>query len=450
MLERFFVKDKNFYKSILILAVPVVLQNMITFGVNIMDTVMLGSFGEAQLSGSSLANDFISIFQILCMGMGGGAAVLTAQFWGRKDTESIKKTIVIMIRICLGIVMVFTLATIFFSRQIMGIYTTDAEVIEYGVIYFKVSLPTYFLMGISLTLTLMLRSMRKVNVPLITSIVCFFVNVFFNWVFIFGNLGMPQMQIAGAALGTLIARVVELLMIGSYFFFIEKDIGFKLKDLLLPCKSLIKTYLHYSIPVICSDALLAFGNSAVSIVIGHIGTEFVAANAIIATIVRLCSVFTQGLGQAASIETGNTLGVGDRDKTYHQAVTMITLSVIIGLVAGGLILVLSPWILSMYNISENTYYIATQMMYAVCIMMVFQAMQGVLTKGVLRGGGDTKFCVFVDAGFLWLVSVPLGILCGIVWQMSPFIIYISLKIDWAIKSFVCLWRVKSKKWINQI
>ena len=181
------------------------------------------------------------------MGSGGGAAVLTAQFWGRKDTESIKKTIVIMIRICLGIVMVFTLATIFFSRQIMGIYTTDAEVIEYGVIYFKVSLPTYFLMGISLTLTLMLRSMRKVNVPLITSIVCFFVNVFFNWVFIFGNLGMPQMQIAGAALGTLIARVVELLMIGSYFFFIEKDIGFKLKDLLLPCKSLIKTYLHYSI-----------------------------------------------------------------------------------------------------------------------------------------------------------------------------------------------------------
>ena len=137
MLERFFVKDKNFYKSILILAVPVVLQNMITFGVNIMDTVMLGSFGEAQLSGSSLANDFISIFQILCMGMGGGAAVLTAQFWGRKDTESIKKTIVIMIRICLGIVLVFTLATIFFSRQIMGIYTTDAEVIEYGVIYFN-------------------------------------------------------------------------------------------------------------------------------------------------------------------------------------------------------------------------------------------------------------------------------------------------------------------------
>lgn len=303
-------------------------------------------------------------------------------------------------------------------------------------------------MGVSLTMTLVLRSMRKVMVPLITSIICFFVNIFFNWVFIFGHLGAPEMQIAGAALGTLIARIVETAIIGVYAFKVDKEVGFRIRDLFGSCGGLLPNYLKYSIPVLISDGMLALGNSMVSIIMGHIGTEFVAANAIIATIVRLSTVFTQGLGQASSAMTGNTLGRGDKEKAYHQGVTFVTLSFIIGIFAALVILCLSPFIIGMYNIEPTTREIAFQLMYAVAIMVIFQSSQSMLTKGVLRGGGDTKFLMVADVAFLWLASIPLGALCGLVWHVSPFIIYIALKIDWAIKTFICLYRLKTRKWIR--
>ncbi|MBQ7322316.1 MAG: MATE family efflux transporter [Clostridia bacterium] len=447
-MSKLFVKDRQFYKTALMLALPIVLQNMITIGVNIMDTVMLGSYGEIQLSGSSLANEFINIFHILCMGMGCGAAVLTAQFWGKKDLRSLKYSVTIMMRICLSLAVLFTVVTVFAPSFIMRIFTDDPAVIEKGCIYFLWSAPTYLLMGISLTLTLILRSVRKVMVPLWTSIICFFVNIFFNWVFIFGNLGAPEMQIAGAALGTLIARVVETAIIGIYVLAVDKNIGFRIRDLFGSCGGLLPTYLKYSIPVLISDGMLALGNTMVSVIIGHISTEYVAANAIIATIVRLSTVFTQGLGQASSVMTGNALGQKETEKAYRQGVTFVTLSFLIGLFAAGVILALSPFIIGLYNIEDTTREIAHQLMYAVSIMIVFQSSQSMLTKGVLRGGGDTKFLMIADVAFLWIASVPLGALCGLVWHLSPFIIYIALKIDWAIKSFICLFRLKSKKWIR--
>ena len=244
--------------------------------------------------------------------------------------------------------------------------------------------------------------------------------------------------------------MVEVLIIGGYFLVVEKEIGYRIRDLFRPCGDVVNRYLKYSFPVICSDGLLAIGNSMVSIIIGHISTEFVAANAIISTIVRLSTVFTQGLGQASSTITGNTLGEGDREKTYRQGVTMVTLSVFIGILAGGIILALAPWIIDMYDITDVTRSVAWELMYAVAIMVVFQSMQSVLTKGILRGGGDTKFCMFADAAFLWIVSIPVGALCGLVLHTDPFVIYIALKLDWAIKSIVCLWRVKSRKWMRRV
>ena len=216
------------------------------------------------------------------------------------------------------------------------------------------------------------------------------------------------------------------------------------------CGDMVKPYLKYSIPVMISDTMLAFGNTMVSIIVGHISTEFVAANAIIATIVRLSTVFTQGLGQAASVMTGNTLGAGDRDKAYRQGVTFFALSLIIGVFAAGIIMALAPFIIGQYNITEVTSDIAFRLMEAVAIMVIFQSTQSVLTKGILRGGGDTMFMMFADVAFLWVASVPLGALCGLVWHADPFIIYVALKIDWAIKSVICLIRLKSRKWMKVV
>lgn len=450
MLSKLFVKEKSFYKLILSIAVPVVLQNMITIGVNIMDTMMLGSYGEIQLSASSLANEFINIYHIMCMGMSMGAGVLTAQYYGMKDMTSLKKTVTIMLRMGLIIAALFTAVTLICPDRLMRIYTPDEAVIEMGVKYFRISAVTYVLLGVSLMLTNILRTVRQVRFPLMLSIVTFFVNIFFNWVFIYGNLGAPEMQIEGAALGTVIARVVEFSALVVYFFVIDKKIGYRIKDFFVKCGDLVKTYITYAIPVMISDTLLALGNSAVSIIMGYIGTSFVAANSIIAQTVRLSTVFNQGLSSSSSVITGNTLGRGERDKAYHQGVTFLMLSIIVGVLAAVIILTLSPIIVNNFNVEQETKDIAFQLMYSVSFMMVFQTVQGVLTKGVLRGGGDTKVLMTADNIFLWVASIPLGILAGLVLHMPAFWIYFFLKIDQVLKAVWCVIRLRSGKWIKKI
>lgn len=449
-MSRLFVKEKSFYKLILSIAVPVVLQNMITIGVNIMDTLMLGNYGEVQLSASSLANEFINIYHIMCMGMSMGAAVLTAQYYGAGNNPSLKKIVTIVLRMGLVIAAAFTVATLLFPEELMRLYTPDEAVIEKGVLYFRISAVTYVLLGVSLILTNILRTVHQVRFPLVLSIVTFFVNVFFNWVFIYGRLGAPEMQIEGAALGTVIARLVECGSLVTYFFVFDKRIGYRIKDLFMKCGDHVRVYITYAIPVMVSDTLLALGNSAVSIIMGHIGASFVAANSIISQTVRLSTVFNQGLSSASSVITGNTLGKGERDKAYHQGVTFLCLSILIGLAAAVVILLISPLLVESFNITQETKDIAYQLMASVSVMMVFQTVQSVLTKGVLRGGGDTRFLMLADILFLWLASIPLGYLCGLVWHLSPFWIYAALKIDWVIKSVWCIFRLRSKKWIRVV
>lgn len=449
-MSRLFVKEKSFYKLILSIAVPVVLQNMITIGVNIMDTLMLGNYGEIQLSASSLANEFINIYHIMCMGMSMGAAVLTAQYYGAGNNPSLKKIVTIVLRMGLVIAAAFTVVTLLFPEELMRLYTPDEAVIEKGVLYFRISAVTYVLLGVSLILTNILRTVHQVRFPLVLSIVTFFVNVFFNWVFIYGRLGAPEMQIEGAALGTVIARLVECGSLVTYFFVFDKRIGYRIKDLFMKCGDHVRVYITYAIPVMVSDTLLALGNSAVSIIMGHIGASFVAANSIISQTVRLSTVFNQGLSSASSVITGNTLGKGERDKAYHQGVTFLCLSILIGLAAAVIILLISPLLVESFNITQETKGIAYQLMASVSVMMVFQTVQSVLTKGVLRGGGDTRFLMLADILFLWLASIPLGYLCGLVWHLSPFWIYAALKIDWVIKSVWCIFRLRSKKWIRVV
>ena len=445
-----YLGNKVFYKRLVAIAVPISMQGLITIGVNMMDTIMLGSMGEIAISASSLANQFINIFHIFCMGMGMGANVMTARFWGAKDIPSLKKVCTIMFRMCIFISMLFTLATIVAPDMIMGIYTSETDVIAEGVKYFWWSIPTYFFMGMSLVTTIVLRSVGKVKVPLYTSIGAFFVNIFFNWMFIFGKLGAPRMEVAGAALGTLISRVFEFAIICGYFFLKDKDVGYRVKDLFMKCKDMVGDYMRISLPVFISDAMLALGENMVTMIIGRLGASFVSANAITMVTVRLSTVFSQGLSNASAIMTGHTLGMGEVEQAKKQGWTFLGLGALIGLFAGGFIMLTSDLIISFYNINAETQAIAQELMLAVGFIVIFQVMNGILTKGVLRGGGDTKFLMVADILFLWIASVPLGYFAGLVWHWPAFGIYTMLKIDQIIKAVWCIFRLKSNKWIKKV
>ena len=258
------------------------------------------------------------------------------------------------------------------------------------------------------------------------------------------------MQIAGAALGTVLARIVEFAIIAGYFFFRERHIQYRIRDLFCSVRDLIPVYFRFSVPVIFSDFLLGTGNSMVSVVIGHISTSFVAANSIVTMIQRLSSVMTQGVGQASAVLTGNRVGNGEVEKAVEEGRTMIVLSFLLGLVTGGIILLIGPAIINAYSIPAQTRDIAMQLLAAISLMVVFQSLQSVLTKGILRGGGDTRYCMIVDAGFLWLVSIPFGWIGGVMIGTSAFITYILLKLDWIIKVVLCLRRFHSRVWIKKV
>ncbi len=445
-----YLGDRELYRKMIMIAVPISLQSLITVGINLMDTIMLSEMGDAQLSASSLAGQFINLFMIFCMGIGMGANVLTSRFWGMRDIKSLKIAITIMLRVCFVFSTVFTLATIFAPRLIMLIYSNEADIIDYGIRYLKWMIPTYLCMGFSLTCTIVLRSVGQVKIPLACSVGAFFVNVFFNWVFIYGKLGAPRMEIEGAALGTLIARVFELCFICGYFFFIDNRIGYRLHNVFMRSRSLVREYIRVSIPVLISDGLLAFGNNAVAMITGHMGKAFVAANSVTVVVQQLSSVLTTGVSNASGIITGHTMGEGDYKKAQKQGYTFLILGAIIGLCASAVIFILRTPIINYYKVSDEAKAIAYELMAAIMLIMLFQSMNSILTKGVLRAGGDTRFLMIGDILFLWVASIPIGAVAGLVLGMDAFWVYTFLKIDQIIKCVWCYFRLRSGKWLKNI
>lgn len=445
-----FVRDKNFYRTLAAFALPIAAQQLITVGVNMADNIMLGQLTEAPMSGATLANNFITIFQIMCMGLGMGASVLVSRFYGMKNQVNMKKAVCIMYRLLFVIASVFSVVTFFFPAEIMGIFTSEKDVIQQGTGYLLVSIPCYFLNGYAVTTSLVLRSVGKASIPLLSSCCSFFINIFCNWVFIFGKLGMPAMGVRGAALGTLIARIIEFTITMGFLFFIDKKIGFRINDLAIQVKDLLPEYIRISIPVLISDTLLGLGNSAVAIVMGHIGSTFVSANSITTVVMMLSTVVIQGICQASCTITGITLGEGQVEKAQNQGYTFAALGFIIGGIGAAIILLLSNVIVDVYNVTDETRKLAVDLMHALAFVIWFQAANSILTKGTLRGGGDTKFLMVADIIFLWIFSIPLGALSGLVLHLPGFWTYILLRIDQFIKCAVCIWRLKSGKWIKKI
>jgi len=445
-----YLGSKELYKKMARIAVPVSLQSLITVGINLMDTIMLSGMGDSQLSASSLAAQFITLFMIFCMGIGMGASVLTSRFWGMGDKNSLKKAITIMLRVTVVFASVFTIFTAVAPELVMRIYTGEEVIIGYGIRYLKWMVPTYFCMGLSLTLTIVLRTIGQVKIPLVCSVIAFFVNVFSNWVFIFGKLGMPRMEIEGAALGTLIARIFELVFICGYFFFIDKRAAYRIKDFFMKCRDLVREYIKVSIPVLVSDGLLAIGNNAVGMIMGRIGESFVAANAVAVVVQQLSTVLTTGISNASGIITGHTMGEGKFEKAQKQGYTFLIMAGMIGVFASVVILIIKAPVVAFYDISSEAKQIAGELLKAIGFIVIFMSMNSILTKGVLRAGGDTRFLMMGDILFLWVASIPLGALAGLVFHWPPFWIFVCLKIDEVIKCIWCFFRLKSGKWLKVI
>ena len=455
---KLFASDSKFYKNVCTLALPIAGQSAITVGVNLLDNVMVGKLGEIAMSGVSQASAFISIYHIFCMGLGMGASVLVSRYWGMKRSGqneqdasvALKQTVCLMLRITMLLASVFAVLTLLYSKQIMGLYTNQDSVVASGAEYLKYSVITYFFLGASLTTTIVLRSVGQAMLPLFVSIGAFFVNLAANYAFIFGKFGAPRMEVAGAAVGTLIARVFEAICIVGYLLVVDRKICFRIRDFFMKTASLLREYVRICVPVLLSDGILAFGNSAVAMVIGHLGDRFVAANSITQITQQISTVVIQGVSQAGAIVTGQTLGEGDKEKAMNQGWLFLGLGIGLGIISALIITAISGPIISLYSVSEETIAIAKQLMLTISFIIIFQATNSIMTKGVLRGGGDTLMLVVFDNIFLWLIALPLGIAAGYFFKLPAFGIYVFLKSDQIVKAVWCVLRLKSGKWIKKI
>lgn len=442
------MKNINFYKRVALIAFPVILQQIINMSVNLCDGIMVGQLKETAISGVSAGNQFYLLFNILCMGLGGGTAVLVNQLWGKQEIVEIKKAITIMIRLCIGIASVFMLLSLFGTQAIVKIFSNNPEVCGEAEKYLRTMSFAYIIHGLGLTLSIVYRSVGVVWLSLISSAVSFGLNIFFNWVFIFGKLGFEPMGVKGAALGTVIARAIEFIVIAGYVLFRDKRIGYRISYLKMKCSSISAEYKRYALPVVISDVMLQLGNNLIAIIMGHMKNSeiMMAANNVTTITVQISTFFILGLSNAASIIVGNTIGEGKKQEAFGYGKKFLYISIVVGIIAAGLIELLNPIILKAYVLERETIECTKQLVNAISCIVVFQSVSSVLTKGVLRGGGDTRFLMVADVLFLWITAAPLGFLCGIVLELSSFWVYFVMKIDLVIKAVWCTYRLYKGTW----
>ena len=441
---------KRFYKQVFMLVIPMALQNLINVGVTAADVLMLGKVGEKVLSGASLAGQIQFIMTLILFGTTSGATVLTAQYWGKKDIRTIEKILGMGMTIGVSCAAVFTLAAELIPEMLMRIYTSDPAVISEGVKYLRIVALSYIFMAATQIYLYIMRSIERVVIATVIYSVSLVCNVIINAVLIFGLLGFPRLGIMGAATGTLISRMVELIIVVWYAKVKNKIVRFRWIDMWKIDKLLMKDFLVYATPVILNELMWGLGSSANTAVIGHLGSAAVAANSVAQVARQLATVVAFGVSNATAIYLGKTIGERKFElaKTYGKKFTV--LSLITGAVGGGLILAAAPIANALMTLSAEAQGYLTFMFFVMSYFTLCQALNTTLVVGVFRSGGDTRFGLVMDVSTMWGCSILLGALAAFVFNAPVPVVYMILMSDEVIKVPITLKRFFSYKWIKDV
>ncbi len=448
------VRDRSFYKNICVVGIPIALQNLISFAVNMMDTVMLGMApeGETLLSAASLGNQPFFVLSIVCFGLASGATVLSAQYWGKRDTAAIRTIFSMVLKLAAVISLGFMLVVILAPEWVMRLYSTEEAIIARGVEYIRIVGWCYVFFGLSGCALIFLRSVETVKISVVVNLSSFAINVFLNWVLIFGKLGFPAMGIKGAAIATLTARLIEFVVTWGYVFFFDKKLRFRLRNLAAFDKTLFRDLVHYGAPVLLTETMWSLGTTVQAAIIGHIDyteADPVAANSIAMMIQQLVFVVLFGVANASGVIIGKTIGAGQLKEARAQADTFLIFGYVIGAVGCGLLIALRKVAVSFYNISDVTKLLAEELIIAVAVITLFSGVGGICLVGVLRCGGDTRFCLALELITLWVVAVPLAYLGAAVLHLPVPFVLLLMKTDEIIKAIICIIRVRSGKWLHE-
>ncbi|WP_106768702.1 MATE family efflux transporter [Paenibacillus faecalis] len=442
------IREKTFYKSFFWLTLIIGLQNIIALGVNLSDNLMLGGYSESALSGVALANQIQFLLQMLVMGAGEGVVIMASRFWGAKDIGTIKKVSSIGMSLAIVLSILLWAVVFFFPHATLSIFTNGESVIDEGAKYLQIICFSYVFFAITSLLLATLRSVETVKVGFIVSLSTLVINVVLNYVLIYGHFGFPELGVKGSAIATLIARMIETAIVCVYIKKYDRKILLKLKDFFHIDLNLFKQYIKVGSPILLSNMIWGLAMGAQTAILGNMGEAVIAANSIATTIFQLVTVVIYASASATAVLIGKTIGEGHVEKIKAYAKTLQILYIFLGLCTGAVLFILKDYVLGFYTISIEAKELALQFMTVLSITVVGSAYQMPALTGIVRGGGDTKFVLYNDLIFMWLIVLPFSFLSAFVWHLSPLATFIFLKSDQILKCFVAIVKVNRFKWIR--
>ena len=443
-------KKPGFYKSLMVLALPLLLQNLMNSAVSAADTLMLGFVGQNQLAASSLAGNLQFLVNMFIYGIGSGSSVLIAQYWGRKDYETIERTIGIALRFTLAVGLVFSCAALFAPAGVMRIYTTDADLINYGVQYLRIVGFGYLLNSFTQVYISAQRAMERVMFGTVVNMISMVLNVILNACFIFGVGPFPELGIVGVAIATLISQITSFGISVYDALKPGKPVRIRLAYFLQQKKELFRDFVKYTLPALGNDFSWGLGFSMYSVILGRLGSDIVAANSYAGTIRSLSTVLCFALANACAIIMGKTMGENKLDEARAQGRKFLILSILTGVLAGLAILAVRGFVVGNVNLTETAMSYLNTMLLISSVNVIGQSVNTMCMCGIFRSGGDTRYGFICDTCVMWIYGVGLGLLCAFVFKIPPVWVYFVLFMDETVKMVPNFIRYTQKKWVKNI
>lgn len=447
---RDFLSDKEFFKTFIKLAIPIALQNLVISSLNMVDTIMVGQLGETEIAAVGLANQIFFLLNLFMFGIVSGSAIFTAQFWGKKDVLNVRRVLGLSLMLSIAVSFLFTLLGIFAPVSTIGIFTADTQVISLGSQYLSVVAFSYIVTSITFCYNFALRSTGNARLPMLVSVVALITNTVLNYLLIFGKFGFPAMGVSGAALATVIARVLEVVILLFVVYRNNYPVAARLREMFDQSMDFVIHYLYTTIPVILNECIWSVGVSIYSVIYARMGTEVIASINIASTIERLALVLFIGMGNACAVMVGNKIGANDEDTAYVYARRFVTIGPFLGIFIGLLLVLCTGLILSVYNVSNDVIEAARRILVVFSIAMPIRIFNLIMIVGVMRSGGDTKFSLVMDTAGVWLIAIPLAYVGGITLGLPVHWVYVLVVMEEVFKFGLGVWRFLSRKWINNL
>lgn len=427
-----------------------VIQNVIVLSVNLADNVMIGSYSEIALSGVAAVNQVQFVFNLLVVSLGDAMVVLGSQYWGKGDTKSIKKIANgALIAGALFGVLLFIAASIVPSG-IVGLFTENPDIIAQGTEYLRIIKFTYILFALTNIFLAILRSVEKVKIAFYTSLMSLVINCSINYCLINGNLGFPQLGVKGAAIGTLTARAVELVVIIIYTFRFEKRLSLKIKEIVKPDKSYIKDFIITCLPFAAVGTMFGMSTALQTVILGHLSDSAIAANSVSSTLFMVLKVASTGAASSAAVVIGKTVGSGDLSKIKEYTRTLQLMFITIGLLTSVALRLIKEPVLSLYNLTPETLQMARKFINILCITCIGTAYQMPTNTGIIRGGGDTKYVLKVDIVAIWCIVIPLSFLGAFKFHWPETVVMFCLNSDQIFKAIPAAIKANRFHWMKKL